>query len=599
MKIREYLKKYKLITDGSFGTYYADKYDTGEMPELANTYIDKKARVVEIHKEYIKAGAKLIRTNTFASNMMLLNADIDAVKENIKAAIALAKQAVAESGYADNDIYIAGDIGPVHESENAVEQYIQTASVFIDEGIDILTFETFSETNDVIEAIKKIKLQNPDIFIMLQFSINQFGYSANGLSAGKLISQASKLTEIDAVGLNCGVGPGHMEQMISSLKLSTNKYIIALPNAGYPERIRNQIRFVNHPEYFVDKISELVDKDGVDIVGGCCGTTPKFIEMIANRIDITQNIRDTQIIENDEKIVHTIDKSFYNRKLVTNTDDSAKFSDKYLIAVELAPPLNTDDKKVLEAAYMLKDLGVDVLTFPDSPSGRTRVDSVLMAEKVRRETGMCVMPHICCRDKNAIAMRSTFLGAHINDIHNLLIITGDPIPTVARQTTKAVFNFDSVGLMNIAKDMNDEVFDEIPLTYGGAINQGRKNIDVEIRRIHKKMEAGASFFMTQPIFTKEDAQRVRHIKEETNARILCGIMPLISRKNAMFMKNEIAGIAVTDEIVDRYPENATKEQGEAVGIALAREVIEMTKDFTDGYYFTFPFNRVHMLKQIV
>ena len=153
--------------------------------------------------------------------------------------------------------------------------------------------------------------------------------------------------------------------------------------------------------------------------------------------------------------------------------------------------------------------------------------------------------------------------------------------------------------MNIAKDMNDEVFDEIPLTYGGAINQGRKNIDVEIRRIHKKMEAGASFFMTQPIFTKEDAQRVRHIKEETNARILCGIMPLISRKNAMFMKNEIAGIAVTDEIVDRYPENATKEQGEAVGIALAREVIEMTKDFTDGYYFTFPFNRVHMLKQIV
>jgi homocysteine S-methyltransferase len=236
-----------------------------------------------------------------------------------------------------------------------------------------------------------------------------------------------------------------------------------------------------------------------------------------------------------------------------------------------------------------------VLTFPDSPSGRTRIDSVLMAEKVKRETGMNVMPHICCRDKNAIAMRSTLLGAYINDINNLLIITGDPVPTMARQTVKSVFNFDSIGLMNIAEEM----FPEAPLSFGGAINQNRRNLDVEIERIKKKMEAGAEFFLTQPIFTEEDAEKLRGIKEQTGARILCGIMPFISRKNALFMKNEIVGINVPDEIIARYPEAGTKEEGEAVGVSIAREVISYTEDFVEGYYFSFPFNRVYLLKQIM
>ena len=222
-----------------------------------------------------------------------------------------------------------------------------------------------------------------------------------------------------------------------------------------------------------------------------------------------------------------------------------------------------------------------------------------MAQKVKYATGIDVMPHICCRDKNAIAMRSIFLGSHINDINNMLIITGDPIPTMARTTVKSVFNFDSVGLMKIASDMNEEVFTDKPLCYGGAINQGRKRIELEIKRVNKKIAAGAEFFLTQPAFTKEDADRIRIIKEETGARILCGIMPLISRKNALFMKNEISGINVTDEIVSRYSENATKEEGEAVGVAIAREIIDYTKDFVDGYYFSFPFNRVYLIDKIL
>lgn len=206
--------------------------------------------------------------------------------------------------------------------------------------------------------------------------------------------------------------------------------------------------------------------------------------------------------------------------------------------------MNADDAKIMEAAHYLQNHDVDVLTFPDSPSGRTRADAILMAEKVSKETGMCVMPHICCRDRNAIAIRSEFLGAQMNGIYNFLVITGDPIPAVARQTVKSVFQFDSVGMMRIIRDMNGESFAEAPLCYGGAINQNRRNLDVELSRVKKKMASGASFFLTQPIFTKEQAERLRQIKKETGARILCGIMPLVSRKNALFMKNEMSGIEI-------------------------------------------------------
>lgn len=170
-----------------------------------------------------------------------------------------------------------------------------------------------------------------------------------------------------------------------------------------------------------------------------------------------------------------------------------------MIAVELAPPLGVDDEKIMDAAFLMKESGVDVLTFPDSPSGRTRADSILMAEKVSRETGMCVMPHICCRDKNAIAMRSQLLGAHINNINNFLVITGDPIPSVVRASVKSVFNFDSVGLMNIISDMNQEQFADKPVIYGGAINQGRVNFNVELTRVKKKWRQELHFYDTAGI----------------------------------------------------------------------------------------------------
>ena len=587
MNIREYLKKSKLIADGSFGTYYSKKYKTVDIPEYAN--ITAPQRISEIHTEYINSGAKLIRTNTFASNTYSLDCSIEQVKENIKAAYKIAKEAVEQSG---KEIFIAGNIGPVPavfqpDFEAVEEEYYQIAKTFIDEGADILCFETFTQSEHIMPAIKRIKEEcNP--FIIVQFCVNQYGYSEAGES---LVSETAFSKCVDAVGLNCGVGPAHMQQILSKINLNNNCFVTAMPNAGYPLLVRNRVKYADNPIYFASKVNDRALL-GADIIGGCCGTTPDYIREVAKTVDLTPTVKSDETSANNENEKPVIKKSFFR-----NADGTIK--DKKLIAVELAPPFGADDKKLLEAAHMLKGLGVDVLTFPDSPSGRTRIDSVLMAQKVKNVTGFEVMPHICCRDKNAIAMRSTFLGASINDINNFLIITGDPIPVMARQVVKSVFNFDSVGLMRIADEMNSEALKDSPLTYGGAINQSRRRIESEIKRVQKKMDAGAEFFLTQPVFTAEDAERLRRIKEETGARILCGIMPLVSRKNALFMKNEISGVNVTDEVIERYPENAGREDGENVGVELAKEMIAATRDFADGYYFSFPFNRTYLLKRII
>lgn len=590
MNIREYLKKSKLIADGSFGTYYSQKYKTVDILEYAN--ITASQRISEIHTEYINSGAKLIRTNTFASNTYSLDCSIEQVKENIKAAYKIAKEAVEQSG---KEIFIAGNIGPVPavfqpDFEAVEEEYYQIAKTFIDEGADILCFETFTQSEHIMPAIKRIKEEcNP--FIIVQFCVNQYGYSEAGESAERLVSETAFSKCVDAVGLNCGVGPAHMQQILSRINLNNNCFVTAMPNAGYPLLVRNRVKYADNPIYFASKVNDMALL-GADIIGGCCGTTPDYIREVAKTVDLTPTVKSDETSANNENEKPVIKKSFFR-----NADGTIK--DKKLIAVELAPPFGADDKKLLEAAHMLKGLGVDVLTFPDSPSGRTRIDSVLMAQKVKNVTGFEVMPHICCRDKNAIAMRSTFLGASINGINNFLIITGDPIPVMARQVVKSVFNFDSVGLMRIADEMNSEALKDSPLTYGGAINQSRRRIESEIKRVQKKMEAGAEFFLTQPVFTAEDAERLRRVKEETGARILCGIMPLVSRKNALFMKNEISGVNVTDEVIERYPENAGREEGENVGVELAKEMIAATRDFADGYYFSFPFNRTYLLKRII
>lgn len=597
MNILSYMENNILIADGAFGTYYESRYGSTSpsSPELAN--IMHPEQVYDIHADYIRAGAQLIRTNTFAANKVSLGMDMeDVCAMVVDAAIETAKRAVRKEGAAAGDIYVAGDIGPVPQNsgltnEEMQRQYIAAGERMIAGGVDIIWFETFPDF-EVLEPVVRHLKSVSDIPVMVSFCVNQFGYSSSGFSANALLRRAAADENTDCVGLNCGVGPYHMLQLVKKLDMALKKPVSIMPNAGYPRLVRSRLTFSDNKVSFAEKTAEIAAL-GAYIVGGCCGTNPQYIEEMGKTVQRKR----VQVSPAAFSKAPDTDACVPKDNFITSgraADPKAK-----LIAVELAPPFDDNDEKLLDAAHILKREKVDVVTFPDSPSGRTRADSILMAEKVARETGLTVMPHLCCRDKNAIAIRASVLGAQLNGIKNFLVITGDPVPVMFRQTTRSVFNFDSVGMMKLLQTMNDEVLGTGKITYGGAINQNRLNKSFELDRIKKKLAAGAEFFLTQPVFSREQAQVLRDMKRETGALILVGIMPLVSRKNALFMKNEMAGIEIPDDVIERYGEAFSRAEGEQCGVSIAREIIGYTEDFADGYYFSFPFNRVHMLGEIL
>lgn len=605
MLLREYLQTNRIIADGAFGTYFSKKTNLDILPEKANE--SHPELVKEIHKEYLRAGARLIRTNTFASNSQNLGCNADSLVLHITKAHELAKNSIEtylKETNCNEQIFLAGDIGPISsfsKQEDSEAEYVLLADTFLSLGVDALVFETFSDYECIFSVIEQIRKKS-DVFIWVSFSLNQLGMSSMGMSAKGLYEALSQMQDIDCIGFNCGVGPGHMNRIVSTITGKTDKFLSVFPNAGYPKIVRDKVVFSTNMDYFVEKVKEL-SFQGAHILGGCCGTSPSYIQALCDAFDednlwkIDARIETKTDVKIESKPVCFVKETkgaagyaFYEKR---------KDSGKKLIAVELSPPFSERDEKLLETAKHLQKLDVDVVTFPDSPSGRTRADSILMSAKVKRETNVTVMPHICCRDKNAIAMRAQLLGAQINDINHFLVITGDPIPTMARGDSKGVFHFDSVTLMKMMQQMNKEVLQDKPLIFGGAINQNRLNLEVEQKRIKKKMEAGATFFFSQPIFTKEEADHLRKMKEETSARILCGVMPLISQKNALFIKNEMAGMHVTDEIVKRYEGAVSRREGEKQGILLAKDVMKMTEDFADGFYYSIPFNRGYLLEDIL
>lgn len=584
--IRDYLKNNRLIMDGAMGTYYSElENDEHTFSEFAN--IEKPDVIEKIHREYINAGAKVIRTNTFAMGIDSLGVSIEEQKILIQSACNIAKKA------ADGNVYIAGDIGPISEnaekSESEIlEEYIRICDIFMEEDVDIILFETFSDLNYIKPLVTYIRSKK-DTFIMTNFCLNKNGFTKNGLSASKLLYELSKIDEIDACGFNCGIGSGHMSNIMRKLKYPTNKYIACLPNAGYPEQMQNRMIFMDNVDYFTDNIKVIAGL-GIDILGGCCGTKPNYIKSIVEKIDL-KPIEKTSIIENYVSKSHV--------ELRNNLFYSKFETGKKVIAVELDPPFDADYEKLIEYAQILKKQNVDVITMADSPMGRSRVDSILMSIKMARETGMHVMPHICCRDKNIIAIRSTILGAYINDIRNLLLVTGDPVPSENRMSTTGVFDYNSIQLMSFVKEMNEEHFSDEPLYYGGALNCTMGKVDQIVARMQKKIDAGCKYFMTQPIYSEEAIQRLIEIKKRVDTKILCGIMPLVNYRNANFIKNEFIGIDVPDHIINRYHPEMNKEEGEAVGAKIARELIEKLNPYVDGYYFMLPFNRVSLIQKIL
>ena len=590
--IKEYLLNNILITDGAMGTYYAqitDKYDV--LPEFAN--ISDPQMIERIHQEYITAGAKLIKTNTFSANRFAMNISQAELKKIIAAGVDIANE-VAEN----KQIFVAASIGPIPERADHIdvdqttilEEYKFIVDVFLERGIKIFFFETFSDVANLWDITAYIKKKDSSAFILTQFATTPEGFTRNGISNEYLVAEMKKNKNIDAYGFNCGIGPTHLYNYLKKINIGTDIVAVA-PNAGYPEIIHERTVFIQNPAYFAEKMKEISDL-GVKILGGCCGTTPIHIEKMAKIICSNSEISTPQqhMVENSRVFIQINSPKVFSQKIK---------NEQFVIAVELDPPFNADVGLMIDNAWICKESGVDVITIADSPMGRARVDSMMIAAKIKREVGIEVVPHVCCRDKNVNALKSVLLAGYAENIRNILAVTGDPIAMADRNNIKSVFDLNSFKLMELITTMNKEVFAGQPMHIGGALNLNGLNPQAELTRMCKKIEMGASFFLTQPIFDGNVMDLLPQVKKNQNTKILGGIMPLVSYRNAHFLNNEVAGIRIPEEIINKFDKKMDKQEAELLGIEIAVEFANKMKDHVQGFYFITPFNRVEMIMKII
>lgn len=594
MNLKEYLKHNRIITDGAMGTYYDRISGKCTLTEEANLREPEVIR--RIHKEYIEAGARLIRTNTFAVNTIYFQSE-EQVKEVIHSAFTLARQAVEECRKEgilspEEEVFLAADMGPINEASlfegrDVNREYQFLVDCFVREKPDVFLFETLSEWGFLKETAAYIRKKS-NAAIMAQFCFDRSGFTKSGLGLNSMLKEVGRIPEVDIYGFNCGMSSSHMYHFIKDANFATDKQASALPNASYPNVVRGRVIYSGQVNYFTDMV-EAMDKLGVRVLGGCCGTTPEYIKKLSERLSgkplVERKAGETEGCVDDSGL----EESNYILESLG--------AGKKVIMVELDPPFDGDCRKVIEGAKYLKGKGTDIITLSDSPLARARMDSGLLAAKVIAETGMRVMPHIACRDRNKIALRGLVMGMHANGIRNLLLVTGDPV--IAGDNVKSVYELNSIKMMEFVKNINDEMFGNTPLYYGGALNYHGVNQEAIATRIRRKMEAGARYFLTQPVYSDSDRKRLEWLKKETGAALIVGIMPLVSRKNALFIQNEMPGINIPEELIEKYEEGMSREQYERIAVETSISIIRELGDIADGYYFMTPFNRYGLIQRII
>lgn len=589
MRLLDKIKDHILLMDGAMGTYYNQQYGTELEAEEANLVHPEE--ITAIHKAYIEAGAELIRTNTFAVNHLMFPKQ-EKCKRAIHAAIACARQAVAESS---REVEIAASIGPIRQTvteddENTIKEYQFLINSMLAEGIRIFVFETMLELKWVQPLSEYCKSQCEESVVIVQFSLNPSGYTQYGFGMKEIIDKLCQMETVDVFGFNCGVGAAHLRKLLEKQTFPKECMLSVLPNAGYQQELRGRMHYGDDPEYYAKQMERMIPL-GINIAGGCCGTTPEHIAAL-------KKVLGGQAPQPKEVVEENADGESVSNAAPTDFISKLERGEKVFV-VELDAPFDAQMDKFSKGVYALKENGVDMITVSDSPLARSRADAALLAVYAKRLTDISVMPHVAMRDRNLIGLRSEILGAHANGIRNFLVITGDPVGLDNRGKITGVFDVNSIRFMEYLQHMNEEIFPDQPVYYGGALNYAGNNIRAIAGRMRKKMEAGCAYFLTQPIFSEEDVQRVIELKEMTGAKIICGLMPLVSYRNALFMKNEMPGIHVNDEILNRYDPEMSREEAEDTAVALCLDIAEALRGAADGFYLMTPFHRVGLVNRII
>ena len=580
-RVRELLAQGVLLFDGATGTALCAQSGEGEAVE--RLCLTQPQRVLALHRAYLAAGCKAIKTNTFAAHVSLACENKDDQKTLIRAAYDLARR--AGDAY---DAAVFADIGPAPtDTDSAAACYIAMAEQYLNVGATCFLFETMQSGEGLAEAAAYIKASCPDAWIMVSFAADADGFTRAGEQASALALQMSACGAVDAIGLNCICGAYHIRQLLSALDVG-DKLMSAMPNAGYPHVEEGRTYYDSAPAYYAQQVMDCV-KAGARIVGGCCGTTPEHIRQIARLLGTSMPPR---VRMGDEKAAQPPEKGCRSR-ILRRLEQGRRIT-----LVELDPPRSADIGGFMEGARQLEQAGADAITIADCPIGRARMDSSLLACKLSRELGIEALPHMTCRDRNVNATKALLLGLSMENVHNVLAVTGDPIPTGDRGSVKSVYQFNSRVLAKFIRGLGESGEAE-PFFVCGGLNINAVRFDSELDRAKEKMDCGVSAFLTQPVLSEQAALHLERAMDELRgAKLIGGLFPVVSEKNARFLQSEVHGITVDEAVVRAYA-GLDRAQGEDMAVRLCREAASRISPFVDGYYIMTPFQRVELVCRVI
>ncbi len=572
-----------VLADGAMGTYYTQQgAGAGLACEEAN--LEKPALIQAIHNEYIKAGARLIRTNTFGAIALSEGRPADYLTRIIRAGYQLA------AGLAGGDVFVAADFGPAYNLNQAdyLESGWLAAQEFAACGADIFLFETFADPAEFRPLAKRIKKELPGAVIIASFALSPDGLTRKGISLASLSDCMEQAEEIDIWGFNCGIGPTHLARQAARLP-DQGKPLMFLPNSGYPRLENQRLVYGTDPAYFASVLAGLAG-GRTRLLGGCCGTTPQHISALGQLLAkdpqsrLTQPARPAQPRPRTEKTSH----------LLAEKLAKAEFT----LVAELNPPADSELTPFLTAASQLRDAGIDLVTVTDSPLARPKMDSLMAAARIQRDLDLPALPHLTCRDRNSNSLRAGLLALHSEGVRQVLAVTGDAIPESDRGYVKPVFNFSSLGLLELISQMNKEEFAHEPFLAAAAADPGSRNAKAEFTRLCRKQEAGAALFLTQPVYSEAALPLIRRMRE-AGMKVFSGLMPLVSYRNARFLSQEVPGIRIPAEILARFSPDQDKAEAVNTGLEITRQLAQMLRPEVDGFYLVTPFNRSSLLARLL
>jgi methionine synthase I (cobalamin-dependent)/5,10-methylenetetrahydrofolate reductase len=602
-EFRDRLSQRIFVADGAMGTmlYSRGVFINRCFDELNLSQPDL---VRQIHLEYCKAGAEILETNTYGANRPRLGAFgvSEKLRDINRAAVRLAREAANTQGP-----FVAGAVGPLGvrieplgptSFAEARAAFREQIDALLEAGVDLLILETFGNLDELREAVMAAReAAANDLVVIAQVTIDDFGYLPGGTDT-ETFTRAMDSWPVDVIGLNCSVGPKATLETIENMMQFSSKPMSAMPNAGLPMRIEGRNMYLCSPEYMAQYARRLLWA-GVKVIGGCCGTTPDHIKLIRSE---TRSLQPGQkklavTVEEPHAKAHALEPVAVARK----SKLGAKLAEgKFVSFVEILPPRGVDASREIDGARRCAEHGIDCINVPDGPRASARMSALVTCQLIQEHAGIEAVNHFCCRDRNILGIQSELLGTHMVGVRNLICITGDPPRMGAYPDATAVFDVDAIGLVNIVRNLNhgldiggNPMGSQTALLIGVGANPGALNLDEEIRRFEWKVEAGAEYVVTQPVFDLDLLEKFLCRTQHVKIPVICGIWPLTSFRNAEFMVNELR-VPVPEEFMERMRRVDNAEKAREEGVAIAREMVTRVQAMVQGVQLSAPFGRYQM-----